>query len=74
MAFASDNAAAIAVAKNEIPADSEVVNSYLDEGRYNINFRGADGVRYDVEVFALTNKVLEVEIDRVVNTKAQSAV
>ena len=74
MAFASGNDAAIAAAKAEVPANSEVINSYMDDGKYNVNFRGADGARYEVEVFALTNKVLEVEVDRMVPTKAVNVV
>ena len=74
MAFAAGSDAAIAAAKAEVPANSQIINSYVDDGKYKVHFKDAYGDRYEVEVSTLTNKVLEVEIDRMVRTKATKAV
>lgn len=73
MAFASNNDA-VAAAKAEVPANCKVVNYHLDDGKYDVDFKDAEGTRYEVEVLALTNKVLEVEIDRMVYTKSANVV
>ena len=74
MAFAAGSDAAIAAAKAEVPANSQIINSYVDDGKYKVHFKDAYGDRYEVEVSVLTNKVLEVEVDRMVPTKATKAV
>lgn len=74
MAFAAGSDAAIAAAKAEVPANSQIINSYVDDGKYKVHFKDAYGDRYEVEVSTLTNKVLEVEVDRMVPTKATKAV
>ena len=74
MAFAAGNDEVIAAAKAEVPANSQIINSYVDDGKYKVHFKDAYGDRYEVEVSVLTNKVLEVEVDRMVPTKATKAV
>ena len=74
MAFAAGSDAAIAAAKAEVPANSQIINSYVDDGKYKVHFKDAYGDRYEVEVSTLTNKVLEVEIDRLVRTESRSVV
>lgn len=74
MAFAAGNDAAVAAAKAEVPANSQIINSYVDDGKYNVHFKDANGDRYEVEVSTLTNKVLEVEIDRMVRTESRNVV
>lgn len=74
MAFAAGNEAAIAAAKAEVPANSEVINHYVDDGKYKVHFKDANGDRYEVEVSTATNKVIEVEIDKMVRTEAKTVV
>ena len=74
LAFAASNDEAVAAAKAEVPANSQIINSYVDDGKYNVHFKDANGDRYEVEVSALTNKVLEVEIDKMVRTEAKTVV
>ena len=74
VAMAAGNDAALVAAKAEVPAGCTVVSSYVDDNEYNVHFRDAAGVRYEVEVSTLTNKVLEVEVDRVVPTKSSRTV